>query len=238
MINYSEIFFSIQGEGVLSGVPSIFFRTSGCPLKCWFCDTKYTSHSPEKNIITTSKATSMIAKMMEVYNCDYLILTGGEPMSQHKAITTIIKKLREKNKNIHITIETAGIIFEPMDIDLFSISPKLSGSGPTENQIPEGKKWGEFHEKSRINIQALNQFIGTGRYKFKFVVTNPKHICEIKELQQTLSIPNDTIYLMPEGTTAKDIEQHQEFIVEECLKNGWRYSDRLHVRIWNDKRGV
>ena len=232
-IIYSEIFKSVQGEGQLMGIPSVFFRTTGCNLRCWFCDTPYTSHAPEVNKMSIDEAVQKILS----YNCDHVVITGGEPFIQRQPLKALCGRLRKFEK--HITIETNGTIFFDVNAKLLSISPKLIGSGPNGDQC--GDKWKQMHEDRRINAHSLQQFLDQTNYQFKFVVTKDGYenvIDEIRDIQNKFQIPNDKIYLMPEGQLQSELEKTQEITIDACLKNGWLYSDRLHVRLWGNRRGV
>lgn len=234
-INFSEVFYSIQGEGALTGVPSVFFRTSGCNLRCNWCDTPYTSFIPENKKIDVLEAVDLIS----AYKCKHVVITGGEPLIQSKKITTLCAFLRERQ--YHITIETNGTRYInslQQYCDLMSISPKLSDSAPKIDQV-ESANWIKKHERDRIDIGTLAKLLKNYKCQFKFVVSYEHHIEEIEALQTLLSkLSNDLIYLMPEGRTEKEIKTKQEWVVDTCIKKGWRYSDRLQVRIWGDKRGV
>ncbi|MBI4908810.1 MAG: 7-carboxy-7-deazaguanine synthase QueE, partial [Acidobacteria bacterium] len=121
----SEIFYSIQGEGVLAGVPSVFVRTSGCNLRCVWCDTPYTSWSPEGVDMTIAAIVERVAADSK----GHVVVTGGEPMIQPQ-IGELTRALRGLGQ--HITIETAGTVAPEVECDLMSISPKLSNSTPLD----------------------------------------------------------------------------------------------------------
>ena len=229
-MKYSEIFYSIQGEGSLMGTPSVFFRMSFCNLRCHWCDTPYTSHDPERNIIEINQAVEKILS----FDCPNVVITGGEPFLQQEALQILCEELKEEGK--HITVETNGTIYCHTDADLISVSPKLSDSGPKLEQI--GERWQKKHEEDRINLAALREFIKNHNYQFKFVTHAVQHIEEIKAMQVLLPLPNSHIYLMPEGRTVSEIIAKQQWVVKQCMDNNWNYTDRLHIRFWNDKRGV
>ena len=234
-ITYSEIFHSIQGEGSFMGIPSIFFRTSGCNLRCHWCDTPYTSFQPENKKIEILEAADLIT----AYDCKYVVITGGEPLIQPDKILSLCTLLTQRDR--HITIETNGTKYVKgigVFCDLMSISPKLSDSGPKIEQV-KTDRWIKKHDKDRLDIGTLSKLINNTSCQFKFVVSNEVHIDEIEALQTILpNLSDNLIYLMPEGRTAKEIQDKQEFVVNTCIEKGWNYSDRLHVRIWGDKRGV
>src|SRR4051812_13823906 len=136
-LKIAELFYSIQGEGALVGVPSVFVRTSGCNLRCEWCDTPYTSWRPEGTEWTLER----IVAEVRAYPARHVVVTGGEPMIARE-ILTLTERLRDAG--LHITIETAGTIFHPVACDLMSISPKLANSTPADPQ------WSLRHERLRI----------------------------------------------------------------------------------------
>ncbi|MCU0721251.1 MAG: 7-carboxy-7-deazaguanine synthase QueE, partial [Pirellula sp.] len=103
MIRVSEIFHSVQGEGKLTGTPSVFVRTSGCNLRCWFCDTRYASWEPEGDQWSVPQIIDQVSK----FPSKHVVLTGGEPMI-FAEICELTAELRALGK--HITIETAGTV--------------------------------------------------------------------------------------------------------------------------------
>ena len=123
----AELFYSLQGEGSLVGVPSVFIRTSGCNLRCSWCDTPYTSWQPEGVEVTLDQ----ILAQVHTHPCGHVVVTGGEPMIAPEVVA-LTERLREAG--LHITIETAGTVFKPVACHLMSISPKLANSTP-EGQI-------------------------------------------------------------------------------------------------------
>ena len=133
----SEIFHSIQGEGELTGVPSVFVRASGCNLRCTWCDTKYASWNPEGE----ERSIDEIVEKVASFPARHVVLTGGEPMVA-KGIRELALRLRENG--LHITLETAGTLApDGIACDLASLSPKLSNSTP--DALGEG--WRERHER-------------------------------------------------------------------------------------------
>src|ERR1700727_3181099 len=113
----AEIFFSVQGEGSLVGVPSVFVRTSGCNLRCVWCDTPYTSWTPQGPEMTLDS----ILEEVKRHPASHTVVTGGEPMIAPE-IAPFTEALHRAGQ--HITIETAGTVFAPVLCDLMSISPK------------------------------------------------------------------------------------------------------------------
>ena len=226
-MKYSEIFYSIQGEGQLIGYPSVFFRTSYCNLRCIWCDTPYTSWEPEDKDISVEDAVDAIL----AHNCKQVVITGGEPFMQSKDLTILCRRLRQNGK--HITIETNGTLFEKVEADLLSISPKLENSNPSEFNHHFKQ-----HQRNRINQLVLRQFLDYYSCQLKFVVETEKDLFEIHQLEREMQIPASIIVLMPQGITNNQIQEKQNWIVETCKKYGYRYSPRLHVDIWGDTRGT
>ncbi len=125
----AEIFRSRQGEGLLTGTPSVFVRTSGCNLRCWFCDTPYTSWSPEGVDLSVEE---ILARAGE-HDTPHVVITGGEPML-YAELVPLADALSRQGR--HITIETAGTLDLPVACDLMSISPKLANSTPSAALAP------------------------------------------------------------------------------------------------------
>ena len=227
-MNISEIFYSVQGEGLLAGVPSVFVRTSGCNLRCTWCDTPYASWKPEG----FNTGYGPILANVRRHWCGHVVVTGGEPM-----IDPDIVELTQKLRTIqhHITIETAGTVFEPVECDLMSISPKLSNSTPHEE---EGGRWAAQHERTRYQPEVLKQLMSSYPYQLKFVVSKPDDIGEIQHVVKELEADRSRVLLMPEGTTPELIRDRSRWIVEVCKDHKYRFCPRLHIEIWGNQRGV
>ncbi len=226
-MKYSEIFHTIQGEGILIGVPSVFFRTSYCNLRCSWCDTPYTSWTPENRDISIAESVQSIAE----FNCKHVVITGGEPFIQTKELTDLCRELYKLEH--HITIETNATVFADVDAHLISMSPKLRNSNP-----PIDNRFYKMHERERICPDVIRMFLDSYPCQVKFVVDSPDDLAEIRLLQKNIQIPTETILLMPQGKSTKVLNQKQEWLVDICKENGYRYSPRVHVDIWGEKRGV
>lgn len=220
----AEIFYSLQGEGSLLGVPSVFVRTSGCNLRCSWCDTPYTSWQPEGDEMTVE---AILAQVL-AYPARHAVLTGGEPMIQPQ-LAPLSRALREAGW--HITIETAGTVDADVACDLMSISPKLA------NSTPAGE-WAIRHEKTRINVPVLRTLMAKGTYQLKFVVAEPGDLGEIRALVAELGAAPGNVILMPEGRSPELLRERSLWLAPLCLEHGYRLSPRLHVDLWGDRRGV
>lgn len=224
----AEIFYSIQGEGMLVGVPSAFVRTSGCNLRCTWCDTPYTSWQPEG----ANQPVDEIVRAVAAFGASYVVVTGGEPMIAPE-IVQLTAELR--SAGLHITIETAGTAYEPVACDLMSISPKLSNSTPTER---DDGRWAAQHERLRYQPDVLRRLMAEYSYQLKFVVAQRDDLSEIEAIRAELNASAQQIILMPEGTQREVIHERGVWLADICKSRGYRYSPRLHIDLWGDKRGV
>ncbi|MFN0170412.1 MAG: 7-carboxy-7-deazaguanine synthase QueE [Bryobacteraceae bacterium] len=220
----SEIFYSIQGEGILAGVPSVFVRTSGCNLRCVWCDTPYTSWHPEGGEMTLDA----ILERVDGYPARHVVVTGGEPMILPQTVE-LTRRLKERG--LHITIETAGTVFAPVECDLMSLSPKLA------NSTPEGS-WAEPHERLRIQPAVLKRLMAAYPYQMKFVVARPEDLEEIRSILEATGADRARVVLMPEGTDARVLRERGQWLAEICKQEAFRLSPRLHVDLWGNKRGT
>ncbi len=227
----SELFYSIQGEGLLSGQPSYFIRTSGCNLRCNWCDTDYASWNATGDEMTID---SIIAEV-DLAKTDHVVITGGEPMIA-KEMHLLCDKL--KQNDYHVTIETAGTVSpENIRCDLASISPKMANSTPDERA---SETWRKRHERDRINLEVLREWIDSYEYQLKFVVDTEDDIDEILELLKQLDREIDSykVLLMPQGITNEEIKSKSMLVTELCKRYRFRYCDRLHISLFGNKKGT
>ena len=228
----AEIFFSIQGEGELTGVPSVFVRTSGCNLRCRWCDTKYASWKPEGENVTINDLLDKVCS----YPARHVVISGGEPMIA-KGIKEFTHLLKESGK--HITIETAGTISpNGIQCDLASLSPKLSDSTPKEGDI--NKEWIDRHESKRLDCGILSEWVNSYNFQLKFVVSREE---EIKEIQNVISriegkILPEKVLLMPEGIDPDTLRSRYDLLIGLCKENGYRLCHRLHINLFGNTPGT
>lgn len=223
----AEIFYSVQGEGALVGVPSVFVRVSGCNLRCAWCDTPYTSWSPEGDAMETD---GIIARVSE-YPARHVVVTGGEPMlfSETVGLTHRLRAL-----GLHITIETAGTVYQPVACDLMSISPKLANSTPLER---EDGRWAAQHDRLRYQPGVLTRLIAEYDYQLKFVIAAPEDLAEAKQMIADIGGDAARVVLMPEGVDPATLVNRARWLVEICKREGYRFSPRLHIDLWGAERG-
>jgi 7-carboxy-7-deazaguanine synthase len=222
----NEIFYSLQGEGFLAGVPSVFVRLAGCPLQCRWCDTKYAwdqRTGEEYNI-------SDIVKTIQQWPSKFIVITGGEPMI-NPDLPELAKELKAAGK--HITIETAGIAYIPeMPCDLMSISPKLS------NSVPDDAKASAGHKDSRLDIAVLQELIRNYEYQLKFVVDSQDDLPEIRQtIEKIGSVYLEKVMLMPQAATRDELLTKSPIVAEMCRQTGLAFSQRLQVLLWNNQKG-
>ncbi|HYO82277.1 MAG TPA: 7-carboxy-7-deazaguanine synthase QueE [Bryobacteraceae bacterium] len=224
----AEMFYSIQGEGLLAGVPSAFVRTSGCNLRCSWCDTPYASWKPEGSDVGIEQ----ILAFVQSQGCGHTVLTGGEPMI-HRGIVDLTHRLKANAQ--HITIETAGTVFEPVACDLMSVSPKLANSTPWK---ADASGWAARHESLRYQPEVLAALVSRYPYQLKFVVSDPADLEEIETIVGRLRAQPDRVLLMPEGRDAAHLAERSRWLAEVCKQTKYRFCPRLHILLWGDRRGV
>jgi 7-carboxy-7-deazaguanine synthase len=228
----SEIFFSVQGEGKFTGLPSVFIRTSGCNLRCQWCDTPYASWNPEGEEMTQEA----IVREVEQHPTRFCVVTGGEPMIA-KGIHELLAALKDAGK--HITIETAATV-PPNHVacDLASLSPKLANSTPSTEQA--GDAWQYRHERTRWQPEVVRAWCEGFEHQLKFVVSRESDLAEIEAMlnEANVGANPENVLLMPEGRTVEELRIFAPQVVEWCKARGWRYCARLHIELFGNKRGT
>jgi 7-carboxy-7-deazaguanine synthase len=202
-------------------------RASGCNLRCSWCDTPYASWKPQGENVPVEQ----IVRQVESYPANHVVLTGGEPMIMPE-INELCIALRKIGR--HITIETAATVFQPLPIDLASMSPKLS------NSTPIGSEFAAAHEQMRLNIPVVQQFIDESPdFQLKFVVSREQDLTEIQEiLSQLNGWQKSDVLLMPEGVDATTLTSRSGWIAQACKASGFRFCSRLHIELYGNVRGV
>lgn len=224
----SEKFYSIQGEGVTAGIPSIFIRLAGCNILCksasWVCDT---IEVWKKGTPFNFEDVLKVGEVESLKNGTHLIFTGGEPMLHQEKIFAYMTWFNTTHGFWpFIEVETNGTIDPSVEmvniVDQWNVSPKLTNSGVSE--------------EARINPKALARFDAMDHAMFKFVIAKDEDAREVAET--FLPLNRKRIVLMPAGATQDELAVTRPLVAELCKAYGYRYSDRLHVVIWNLKTGV
>ena len=225
----AEIFYSIQGEGRLIGMPSVFIRISGCNLRCVWCDTPYTSWVPQGKKWSVKEIVQKLAN----YPSRHIVVTGGEPFlaADIEALTAQLKLLGS-----HITIETAATLFKPVDCDLVSMSPKLANSIPWRRAAG---RFAQMHDRKRLNLSVMQQFIDRYDYQLKFVVDQRTDFDEVAEILEKLrNVDSSRVLIMGQGKTARELRDKTKWIIDLCKTYGFGYSPRLHIELFGNRRGT
>lgn len=243
----AEVYASLQGEGLLTGTPSVFVRASGCNLRCWFCDTPYTSWAPEGEDWSVEEVLAEVERVRtqslptkgaqesgrNLSNLGHVVITGGEPMLFAELLPLCD---RLKAAGFHITVETAGTLLLPVQCDLMSISPKLASSTPS---VERAGRWAARHERSRHEPDVIRQLLANYDYQLKFVIDTPADLAEVErwltEFPQTCK---GRVLLMPQGTDSKSLGNIQEWLEPYCAKHGFSFCPRKHIEWYGAKRGT
>lgn len=221
-----EIFYSLQGEGTLVGVPSVFVRLAGCPFRCRWCDTAYAWDYSAGEELDPAGIVERIGR----WPCGFVVLTGGEPLADlnlgvRPGLVELTHRLRSLGK--HVTIETAGTLFVPdVACDLASISPKLGNS-----------RSAVLHQTAGLNVDALSRWIATHPYQLKFVIESPEDVGEVESVLRGLPpVDPGRVLLMPQARTREELLDRSPMVADLCRETGFRFCDRLHIFLWGSER--
>ena len=224
-VQIAEIFESIQGEGPWAGTESLFIRTSGCNLRCWFCDTPYTSWKPEGTALSVDELAWRVAECP----APDVVLTGGEPMLLPDLVP-LAERCRELGKRI--TIETAGTIDQPVVCDLMAISPKLS------NSVPDDPVWHDRHDKARFRPDVIRGLLSRYECILKFVIDQPQDVIEVRAwLSNFRDIDPGIVWLMPQARSREELAERTAWLPRLAAEYGFRFSSRLHIEQFGNVRG-
>jgi organic radical activating enzyme len=240
-----EIFLTLQGEGISAGLPAVFVRTALCNLHCRWCDTDHTwnfegtpwPHDKDadpayrkhrKTDVTLEVPVSEVVARVAALPCRRVVMTGGEPLLQQDSWLELVQGLRALDPGYRFEVETNGTRLPGPEfraaVDQFNVSPKLANSG--------------MDERLRVVPEVLAAFAAEPKAWFKFVARGPDDLAEIAAFTARFAIPAGKVLVMPEGRSAAELDRHALELVAGCIDHGWRLCDRLHVRLWGDRRGV
>jgi 7-carboxy-7-deazaguanine synthase len=166
------------------------------------------------------------------YPSRFVVITGGEPLLAPE-IEELSRSL--KRAGAHITIETAGTIFKPVACDLVSMSPKLANSTPWKRA---GGRFARMHEARRLNFAVMQKFLDAYDCQLKFVIDQPEDFAEFRELLGKLEVEPERVLMMAQGKTARQIQSKAKWIVEGCKRHGYRYTPRLHIDLYGNRKGT
>lgn len=233
----AELFCSLQGEGRLTGTASVFVRTSGCNLRCGYCDTPFASWTPEGEELSVEEVVLRVEQRAstgeDTEAITHVVVTGGEPMLYAELIP-LCRRLRDLGK--HITIETAGTLYLPVECDLMSISPKMRNSTPAATGDP---RWTWRHETVRHAPEIVRRLTTEYDYQVKFVVDRPEDLPEIEAyLAELPEIDRAKAMLMPQGTALDDLAEKAAWIKPYCDRHGLAFCPRRQIEWFGSRRGT
>jgi 7-carboxy-7-deazaguanine synthase len=249
----AEIFASRQGEGLLTGTPSVFVRTSGCNLRCWFCDTPYTSWQPEGEDWPVERIVAEVGRLdlwggplagpaasdqgrpeaRPTEQIRHVVVTGGEPMLFAESVPLCEALVA---KGLHITIETAGTLYQPVVCDLMSISPKLASSTPSAER---GGPWSARHERDRHQPEVIFRLISEYAYQLKFVIDTPADCDAVQHwLDEFPTADRNRVLLMPQGIEVAALGRIAEWLEPYCREHGFVFCPRKHIEWYGARRGT
>ena len=213
----------------MTKMPSIFVRTSGCNLRCRWCDTAYTSWNPEGEWLTVAEILSRVTK----HDARHVVVTGGEPLvaARIEELCTALKQ-----HGYHLTVETAATIFKPVACDLASLSPKLANSTPHQR---EGGRFALGHERTRLRLDVIRAVLERSDYQLKFVIDRPGDVDDARSiLDQLPGVDPMKVLLMPQGITREEVAERGLWLAEVCKRQGFRFCPRLHIELYGNQRGT
>jgi len=239
----SEIFPSIQGEGVNMGKPSVFLRLWGCNLSCgythtdkgwvpnggWKCDTTYTWMTKGSDVVELSveQVLDVLGTLGLGNNVRHLVVTGGEPLLQATELTQLVKAI----SGATVEVESNATMFPdnlPFLVEYWDLSPKLGNSGNT----------GEYRERVEVVKKWVVLARSGHKVYFKFVVKEPNDVQDVDTYVKRYGMPKGNVLLMPEGTDGQTLSERAKWLIPLCTEKGYRYTDRLHIRVFGNVRGV
>ncbi len=207
----NEIFLSVQGEGIYTGVPSVFVRVAGCNLNCPWCDSAY-AKSDESG---TEISNSSLLEQIQEYNVEHVVITGGEPTIYAEELKDLCGKLNSLRKKI--TIETNSTIYVDCNPHLLSLSPKLY------------QGWDEDILKKNLSKNCDIQI--------KIVVDSIEEAVDALKRIEKFNIEKEKIFLMPNAVTRDKHIRGAAWLVPFCCKNNVRFGGRLQTLLWNSEKG-
>ena len=261
----SEIYHSRQGEGFLTGTPSVLVRTSGCNLRCGFCDTPFASWNPEGKRLTVPEIVQAVRRAALTALPPMLRQPTGKDSLMNDFSFDRLDSSQDKNSPSQATghvILTGGEPMMQRDIvelcaDLhaakFHITMETAGtiehqlvcdlmsiSPKLSNSAPEASRAGEWlekHQQARHRPEVVRQLIQRHEYQLKFVVSQPGDLDEILDyLDAVGTFDPKRVLLMPEGIRQEDLDQREQWLAPLSEQHGFKLCRRLHIAWYGNSR--
>jgi 7-carboxy-7-deazaguanine synthase len=210
-LRINEIFFSLQGESSRVGLPTVFVRLTGCPLRCGYCDTAYAFHEGK------SRSQADVLAEVATHAARYVCVTGGEPLAQRSCLA-LLTALCDANNSV--SLETSGAI------DISEVDPRVSRI--MDIKTPGS---GEMEKNRWENIALLNV-----RDEVKFVITNEADYLWSKAVVEEKNLAGICPVLFSPSFGEVTPEQLAAWVLRDRLPV--RMQVQLHKIIWGEKRGV
>jgi len=238
----NEMFHSIQGEGVLVGVPAVFVRLAGCVNRCPWCDTRRAWAKDAGVAMTIGE----IVVCVEPIECGHVVLTGGEPMI-HEGVENLVDAMRERDR--HVTVETSAVIYRRVRCDLLSISPKLpellycgqkakrTASTKTGSARKSAGEKGPASNHVTFRPKIIAKMIDDverfgGDWQLKFVVRNEADVIASLAACRTIGVGDRSrILLMPQSTSAARYATMAVQVAALAKRYDLRFGPRLHLAL-------
>lgn len=227
LLRLSEVFDSLQGEGVNVGKPCRFVRLALCNLRCHWCDTKYSWDFERFDFAKEVREATLesVVEQLRGAPSGHVVVTGGEPLLQQRALAKIFERVQH---DLFIEIETNGTRV-PLPslrarVNQWNVSPKLASAGDAE--------------ALRIRPEALTALRDTGRAYLKLVVRTEQDRGEAEALRERFGFERERTLLMPEAATRQELDQRSPEVATWSQQLSVRFSSRLHVALWGGRRGV
>jgi organic radical activating enzyme len=236
-LSVSEFFSeTVQGEGRYIGYPAVFLRMKGCTLNCVWCDTasvwRHGSKYSHEELLTLMEIDGVVEFLQKGA---HLVLTGGSPLLQQERLVTFLDSFIEKfNFKPFIEVENECVLYPSLEflqlVDHWNCSPKLSNSG---------QKQSIRYKPSVVELLLFEARTYSKTVDFKFVISSEEDWKEVEDdFLTTGLVSKSDIILMPEGDTQEKLSKTREQVVSIAVREGVRFSDRLHITIWDKKTGV
>jgi len=211
----SEIFYSIEGEGIEIGRPEVFIRLAGCNLRCVWCDTKYALENGKE------MGVEEVLHEVSKYPCKSVSITGGEPLLQRSELVGLIQRLKEKK--YWIQLNTNGTIFDQKIFEMVDLITM-------DCKCPSSKM------ESKIDVLEKTQRLFNSKTQFKFVISNEEDYKYAKKIVGSYLPDALGIVFQPEWNSRKFTKKLVALVKRDCLNV--KVILQQQKMMWGVKKGV